>query len=70
LLKRREDVQSVSFRDLQNITPSKLRKQLNSEGVLVITVNNKLFAAMINLCDENAPDIVLLASHLRAQKIA
>ena len=61
---------SVSFRDLQNIAPSTLRKQLTSEGVLVITVNNKPFAAMISLYDENTQDIRLLVSRLRAQMAA
>ena len=60
-------MQSVSFRDLQNIAPSALSKQLTSEGVLATTVNNKLFATMINLDDENDQDVLLLASRLRAQ---
>ncbi len=60
-------MQSVSFRDLQNFALSTLRKQLTSEGVLAITVNNKPFAAMINLDDENDQDVLLLASRLRAQ---
>ena len=60
-------MRSVSFRDLQNITPSTLRKQLTRESVLAITVNNKPFAAMINLGNENDSDILLLASRLRAQ---
>ncbi len=60
-------MQSVSFRDLQNIAPSTLHKRLTSEGVLVVTVNNKPIAAMFNLDDESAQDILLLASRLRAQ---
>ncbi len=60
-------MQSVSFRDLQNTTSSTLRKKLTSESVLVVTANNKPFAAMINLNDENTQDILLLASRLRAQ---
>lgn len=60
-------MQSVPYRDLQNIAPSIFRKKLTSEGVLVVTVNNKPFAAMINLGDENAQELLLLVSRLRAQ---
>jgi hypothetical protein len=60
-------MQSVPYRDLQNIAPSIFRKKLTSEGVLVATVNNKPFAAMINLNDENAQELLLLVSRLRAQ---
>lgn len=60
-------MQYVSFRDLQNIAPLILRKKLTSEGVLVVTVNNKPFAAMISLDDVNARDTMLMVSRLRAQ---
>lgn len=60
-------MQSVSFRDLQNIAPSTLRKKLTSEGKLLLTVNNQPIAVMISLYDENTQDIVLSLSHLRAQ---
>jgi hypothetical protein len=60
-------MQSVPYRDLQNIAPSIFRKKLTSEGVLMATVNNKPFAAMINLNDENAQELLLLVSRLRAQ---
>ena len=60
-------MQSVSFCDLQIIAPLTLRKKLTSEGVLVVTVNNKPFAAMINLGNANTQDILLLTSRLRAQ---
>jgi hypothetical protein len=60
-------MQSVSFLDLQNIALSTLHKQLTSEGVLVVTMNHKPFAALIDLADENAQDILLLTSRLRAQ---
>ena len=60
-------MQYVSFRDLQNIAQLILRKQLTSEGVLVVTVDNKPFAAMISLDDVNAQDIMLTVSRLRAQ---
>lgn len=70
LAKKEKNTQSVSFRDLRNIAPSTLRKKLVGEGVLVVTVNNKPFAAMISLDDENIQDILLLASRLRAQMAA
>ena len=60
-------MQTVPYRDLQNIAPSIFRKKLTSEGVLMATVNNKPFAAMINLNDENAQELLLLVSRLRAQ---
>jgi hypothetical protein len=60
-------MQSVSFPDLQKIAPSTLRKKLISEGVLVVTINNKPFAAMFDFSDENAQDTLLLVSRLRAQ---
>jgi hypothetical protein len=40
---------------------------VKSDGVLVVTINNKPFAAMLDLSDENAQDTLLLASRLRAQ---
>jgi len=60
-------MQYVSFRDLQNIAPSILRKKLISEGVLVVTANNKPFAAMISLDDMNGQDTMLMVSRLHAQ---
>jgi hypothetical protein len=60
-------MQSVSFRDLQSIAPLILRKKLTSEGVLVVTVNKKPFAAMISLDDENVQDALLMVSRMRAQ---
>ena len=57
----------VPFRNLQNITPLILHKKLTSEGVLVVTVNNKPFAAMISLDDMNTQDTALTVSRLRAQ---
>lgn len=63
-------MQFLSYRELCNNVPSVLRKKLTRQGVLVVTVNNKPFAAMIDLDDENAQDIRLLASRLRAQMAA
>jgi hypothetical protein len=59
-------MQFVSYRDLRN-EPSALRKKLASEGELIVTVDNKPFAVMINLGDENVHDILLMVSRLRAQ---
>jgi hypothetical protein len=60
-------MQYISFRDLQNIAPSILRKKLASEGILVVTANNKPFTAMIRLDEMNAQDTMLMVSRLRAQ---
>jgi PHD/YefM family antitoxin component YafN of YafNO toxin-antitoxin module len=62
-------MQFVPYRDLRN-EPSALRKKLASEGELVVTVDNKPFAVMINLDDENIQDILLMVSRLRAQMAA
>lgn len=45
-------------------------KRLVSEGELVVIVDNKPFAMMINLDDENVQDILLMVSRLRAQMAA
>ncbi len=60
-------MQYISFRNLQNIASLILRKKLTSEGVLVVTVNNKSFAAMISLDDIDVQDTMLIVSRLRAQ---
>ena len=62
-------MQFVPYRDLLN-GPSALRKKLASEGELIVTVDNKPFAVMINLADENVQDILLMVSRLRAQMAA
>jgi len=62
-------MQFVPYRELRN-APSALRKKLVSEGELVVTVDNKPFAVMISLGDENVQDILLLVSRLRAQMAA
>jgi hypothetical protein len=59
-------MQFVSYRDLRN-EPSALRKKLASEGELIVTVDNRPFAAMLNLGDENVQDILLMASRLCAK---
>jgi len=59
-------VQFVPYRTLRN-EPTTLRKKLASEGELVVTMDNKPFAVMISLGDENVQDILLMVSRLRAQ---
>ncbi len=59
-------MQFVPYRDLRN-EPSAVRKKLASEGQLIITVDNKPFAVMIHLDEENIQDILLMVSRLRAQ---
>ena len=59
-------MQFVPYRTLRN-DPTTLRKKLASEGELVLTMDNKPFAVMISLGDENVQDILLMVSRLRAQ---
>jgi hypothetical protein len=40
---------------------------LASEGAIVITIDNKPFAVMVSLADENIQDVLLLVSRFRAQ---
>ena len=61
------DMQSISYPGLQEITSSTLPKQLASEGSIVITIDNKPFAIMISLADENIQDVLLQVSRFRAQ---
>ena len=57
----------IPYRALRN-EPSALRKKLEDEGELVVTVGGKPFAVMIDLAgSENMDDILLLVSRLRAQ---
>ena len=62
-------MQFVPYRDLRN-GPTALRKKLADEGELIVTVDNKPFAVMINLGDENVQDILLMLSRLRSQMAA
>ena len=62
-------MQFVPYRDLRN-EPSTLRKKLASEGELIVTVDNKPFAVMINLGDEDVQEVLLMVSRLRAQMAA
>ena len=60
-------MQFVPYRALRN-EPSSLRKKLENEGDLVVTVGGKPFAVMINLAEgEDVQDILLMVSRLRAQ---
>jgi hypothetical protein len=60
-------MQFVPYRALRN-EPSALRKKLESEGDLIVTVGGKPFALMVNLNDsEDVQDILLLVSRLKAQ---
>ena len=60
----------VPYRLLRN-EPASLRQKLEDEGQLVVTVDGKPFAIMIDLSDaENLDDILLMVSRLRAQMAA
>lgn len=60
----------VPYRILRN-EPTALRKKLEDKGELVVTVDGKPFAIMINLSEsENMDDILLMVSRLRAQMAA
>jgi hypothetical protein len=60
-------MQFVPYRALRN-EPSALRKKLESEGDLIVTVGGKPFALMINLNEsEDVQDILLMVSRLKAQ---
>ncbi|MDD5370550.1 MAG: hypothetical protein PHQ40_15815 [Anaerolineaceae bacterium] len=60
----------IPYRVLRN-EPTALRKKLEDEGELVITVDGKPFAVMIDLAGgENMDDILLMVSRLRAQMAA
>jgi hypothetical protein len=60
-------MQFVPYRTLRN-EPSTLRKKLESEGDLIVTVGGKPFALMVSLNDaEDVQDILLLVSRLKAQ---
>ncbi len=60
----------VPYRVLRN-KPTALRQQLREQGELVVTVDGKPFAVMIDLGgSENMDEIMLLVSRLRAQMAA
>jgi len=60
----------VPYRVLRN-EPTVLRQKLEDEGQLVVTVDGKPFAIMIDLSEnDNLEDIFLMVSKLRAQMAA
>jgi hypothetical protein len=60
----------IPYRVLRN-EPSALRRKLEDQGELVVTVDEKPFAVMINLSgSDNIDDIFLMVSKLRAQMAA
>lgn len=57
----------IPYRMLRN-EPAALRKKLNDQGELIITVEGKPFAAMIDLSEStNVEEMLILISRLRAQ---
>jgi hypothetical protein len=63
---RSMSMQFVPYRNLRNEL-SALRKKLAAEGELMVTIDNKPFAVMINLGGEDVQDILLMVSRLRAR---
>ncbi len=60
----------VPYRLLRN-EPNTLRRKLVDQGELVVTVDGKPFAVMIDLSEnDNLDDIMLMISRLRAQMAA
>jgi hypothetical protein len=60
----------VPYRLLRN-QPDVLRRKLADQGELVVTVDGKPFAVMIDLSgNDNLDDIMLMVSRLRAQMAA
>ena len=57
----------IPYRMLRN-EPTALRKKLADQGELIVTVEGKPFAVMIDLTsNESMEDILLMVSRLRAQ---
>jgi len=60
----------IPYRMLRN-EPTALRKKLEDEGELVVTVDGKPFAVMIDIASsDNMDDILLMVSRLKAQMAA
>ena len=60
----------IPYRVLRN-EPAALRRKLEDQGELVVTVDGKPFAVMINLAGgEDMDAVLLLVSRLRAQMAA
>ena len=62
-------MQFVPYRDLRN-EPSAVREKLADEGELIVTVDNKPFAVLISLGEENVQEVLLMISRLRSQMAA
>jgi PHD/YefM family antitoxin component YafN of YafNO toxin-antitoxin module len=57
----------IPYRMLRN-EPAALRKKLSDQGELIVTVEGKPFAIMIDLSKtENIEEVILMLSRLRAQ---
>jgi len=56
----------VPYRVLRN-QPSELRKKLDKEGELVVTVDGEPMAVMLQIPKGSLEDLVLLLSQVRAQ---
>ncbi|MCX6053369.1 MAG: type II toxin-antitoxin system prevent-host-death family antitoxin [Chloroflexi bacterium] len=57
----------VPYRELRN-EPAALRKKLQDKGDLVVTVNGKPFAVMVDLSNcENMDEVQIFLSRLRLQ---
>jgi GTP cyclohydrolase III len=66
-MERISKMQFVPYRALRN-EPSTLRKKLEDDGDLIVTVGGKPFALMINLNEnEDVQDILMMVSRMRAQ---
>jgi hypothetical protein len=64
------DMEFVPYRLLRN-EPAVLRQKLEKDGQLVVTVDGKPFAIMIDLPEnESIDDLLLMVSRLRAQMAA
>ena len=60
----------IPYRVLRN-EPAALRRKLEDQGELVVTVDGKPFAVMIDISEnENMDDILLMVTRLRAQMAA
>lgn len=60
-------MQSVPIQSLPS-KPSALRKKLEDEGDLLVTMRGRPFAIILNLSgDENVGEVLLMVSRLRAQ---
>lgn len=58
----------VPYRELRN-EPAALRKKLEQQGELVVTIDGKPFAVMVDLQDgASLEDLVKLISRFRAQR--